>query len=203
MNAVLRAAAGSLLALIVATPAAAQRPGSNAERLPPHVQQQLWPERELSETEQELHDRVVVMRDTLTRVHATIALLQRQHRSGAGAGVIRSTARTLASDCARAERTAGTMATFAADLSTDDTQWGEPSVRAFRAAIGDLVPAMGRCNTSLTDHAASDQPDGQQVVAEALRAEEVVNKYDRAERDLLRTLKIRVDPRSSGSASDR
>lgn len=202
-NAVISVAAGTLLVLATADPAAAQRPGANADRLPPHIQAQLWPERELSPVEQELKDRVIVMRDTLTRVHATVSLLQRQERSGAGVGVVRSTARSLAGDCARGRRVGEGMAAFAATLSTDDAKWGEPTVRAFRAAVTELVTAMERCQSTQAGHAAAPTPDAAKVLADALATQETVLRYDRAEKDLIRTLKIRIEPKISGSPAPR
>ncbi len=202
---VARTAVLTALVAGIALPVAAQRPGAGntADRLPPHVQSQLWPERELSPVEQELKDRVIVMRDTLTRVQATIATLQRQERSGATTGVIRSSARALAADCARSRRTAESMAGFAASLSTDDARWGEPAVQAFRSAVRDLIAAMGRCNTALAGHAEAATPDAARVLADASAAGETVRKYDRAELDLLRTLKIRIDPTRSGGSPGR
>lgn len=181
----------------LALPAAAQQPGSNAKNLPPHVAGHLWPQRELSPVEQELKDRVVTMRDTLTRVHATVAMLQRQHRARAATGVIRSTARTLAADCARSGRLASSMAEFAATFSTNDPKWGEPSVRAYRTALDDLVAGMRRCNESVTVQVEADEPNLDRLAAAGTQATEVVSRYDRAELDLFRTLKIRLDPRAT------
>lgn len=181
----------------LALPAAAQQPGSNAKNLPPHVAGHLWPQRELSPVEQELKDRVVTMRDTLTRVHATVAMLQRQQRARAAAGVLRSTARTLAADCARSGRSAASMVEFAATFSTNDPKWGEPTVRAYRTALDDLVAGMRRCSEAMTTHVEASEPDRDRLVAAAGAATEVVSRYDRAEMDLFRTLKIRLDPRAT------
>lgn len=181
----------------LALPAAAQQPGSNAKNLPPHVAGHLWPQRELSPVEQELKDRVVTMRDTLTRVHATVVMLQRQQRARAAAGVLRSTARALAADCARSTRLAASMVEFAATLSTNDPKWGEPTVRAYRTALDDLVAGMRRCSDAMTTQVEASEPDRDRLFAAAGAATEVVSRYDRAEMDLFRTLKIRLDPRAT------
>lgn len=196
-----RFAVAVLLTGAATLPAAAQNPGANAKHLPPHVAEHLWPERELTATEQELKDRVQVMRDSLTRVHATVSLLQRQQRSQAGAGILRSTARALAADCARSGRVAESMAAFAADFATNDAKWGEPTVRAYRASLADMVGAMRRCTEAVT--AEVDDPDVTRLRAAADAADESVRRYDRAEWDLFRTLKIRLDPREKARSSRR
>ena len=187
MIAVRRSAAIALALSAVSLPLAAQAPGGNAKNLPPHVQEQLWPEREMTPVEHELRERVYVMRDSLTRVHATVSMLQRQQRSQASAAVIRSTARALAAECVRSGRVADSMAVFAAGFSSNDPKWGEPTVRAYRAALSDLVTGMRRCHEVMTA----------QVEATETAAGDAVGRYDRAEKDLFRTLKIRLDPRGA------
>lgn len=190
-----------LLAGTATLPVAAQNPGANAKDLPPHVVEQLWPERELTATEQELKDRVQVMRDSLTRIHATVSLLQRQQRSQASVGILRSTARALAADCARGGRNAESMSAFAASFATNDSKWGEPTVRAYQAALADMVGAMRRCTEAVT--AEVEDPDVAKLRAAANAADESVRRYDRAELDLFRTLKIRLNPREKAGSSRR
>jgi hypothetical protein len=198
-----RLAAGTVLALLAAMPLAGQQPGRNAGQLPPHVVEHLWPERELSPTEQEFKDRVIVIRDSLGRIRATASQLQRQQRSGAGIGVIRSSARALADDCARGRRSAESMAGFAATLTTNDAEWGLPAVLAYRAALGELDTGLRQCSEAIAGEVERSEPDVDRVLTIATAAHTAVTRYDRAELDLLRTLKIRVDPGSRSSSASR
>ena len=100
------------------------RPGGGPPNLPPHVQAQLWPTRELSPAEQELKTHVTALTDSLTRIDATGTLIERNFRSGASVAMARSAARSLTIDCARAARTAQPAVAFAATLSTSDPKWG-------------------------------------------------------------------------------
>src|SRR5688572_3937527 len=116
---------------LIAVPAAAQaqqvirpRPGQQGEiGLPPHVQEQLWPTRELSPVEQRLKDHATALFDSLGSVRATNARVARQTTANASPAIIRSASRALAGDCARAVRTAGPAAEFGATLSTDNARW--------------------------------------------------------------------------------
>lgn len=204
MIAINRLTAAALLAAGLTAPVLAQQSGSgNVKALPPHVTGHLWPERELLPMEQEFKDRVIAVRDTVMRVRATASLLERQQRSGAGAGVIRSSARTLAADCARLGRSAESMAGFAADFATNDPKWGDQAVRTFRSAVAELAAEMRRCRDSMASEAAAATPDRDRVSQAAAGAVTVAAKYERAELDLVNTLKIRIDPRGSGTQPGR
>ncbi len=188
------------LALIVApTFAQAQqvispRPGQQGRlNLPPHVEEQLWPQRQLSPAEQQLKDHVIVLMDTLGVVRATNARVARQTSAGASAAVIRSVSRALANDCGRAVRTAGPVAEYGASLSTDNARWGDTAIERWRNALADLTSAMTSCEEAAI--AQIEGRDGKSLAAIAQRAEAAVVSYQRAESALLNTLQIKIDPR--------
>jgi len=190
-----------LLALVVPVGAAAAqqvnspRPGGARPDLPPHVQAQLWPERELSPVEQELKTHVTALSDSLTRIDATGAQIDRHFRAGANAAMARSSARTLATDCARAARTAQPAVQFAATLSTNDAKWGEPAVRGWRSGLAELMRQLSSCEqgaNALTN--AADGVSNERLAALATRVGQSLVEYRRTEQALLRTLKIDIDP---------
>ncbi len=191
------------LTLVVALPAASQQPGQNANSLPPHVREQLWPEQHLSPAEEELKEHVLVARDSLTRIEASIALLQRQQRGAGSAAVVRSTARALASDCARGTRTAKWLGEYSTTLSTSDPKWGNPSIRAYRAATASLQEGMAKCESAIGRELDRDTPDHDRLATAAVEAHRSVADYRRAEEGLLRTLKIRIDPGKTGPSNSR
>lgn len=173
------------------------RPGGSGPALPPHVQAQLWPERELSPVEQELKRHVTALTDSLTRVDATGALIQRQSRAGASTAIVRSSARNLANDCARAARATTPATAFAGTLSTNNAQWGEPAVRGWRTGLATLARDLGACERAASGFVTSGKAED----AEALRqVSERVGQglvaYRRTEQALLRTLKIDATPGS-------
>jgi hypothetical protein len=171
------------------------RPGQGGVQLPPHIQEQLWPTRELTPIEAELKSHVTTMADSLRRVDASTALLERQRRSRASDAVIRSTTRTLAADCARAGRTAVPVDSFAATLRTDNARWGEAALRAYRTSITELRRAMQACTTdatTLVDSKATVASDRALTIAE--RASAAVRGYHVAEHGLLRTLRMDTTP---------
>jgi hypothetical protein len=171
------------------------RPGQGGVQLPPHIEEQLWPTRELTPIEAELKAHVTHMGDSLRRVDAATALLERQRRSRASNAVIRSTTRTLAAECARAGRTAVPVDSFAATLRTDNARWGESALRSYRTSITELRRAMQACTTD-----ASSLVAGQGTVASdralaiAERASAAVRGYHVAETGLLRTLRMDTNP---------
>lgn len=202
MTLISRTTAVALAALCLAPALAAQAPGSgSANALPPHLIGQLWPERELSPVEQELKDRVVRMQDSVATFHASHALLLRQRRGNASAGVLRSAVRSLGNECARMGRNGKEMASFAATLRTDNERWGETAVRAFRDALTGLDQAMARCDAAMIRHRDAETMDRERASADASAAADAVVAYERAEKGLLNTLKIRVDPRASRAPS--
>lgn len=171
------------------------RPGGGPPNLPPHVQAQLWPTRELSPAEQELKTHVTALTDSLTRIDATGTLIERNFRSGASVAMARSAARSLTIDCARAARTAQPAVAFAATLSTSDPKWGEPAVRAWRAGLGELVRQLGSCEQAAQAQVAGGtEPSHDQLAAIAARVGQALVDYRRSEQGLLRTLKIDMDP---------
>ncbi len=175
--------------------------GNGSATIPERVQRQLWPERALSPIEQELKDHVIVLRDSLAMVDASAALIVRQRRGGAGAAVLRSSSRRLASTCEAGAREGKVMHEFAKGLFTDDTKWGPLAVATFQAGAGDLVRHMGGCSSAATALAETEQgPDPEQLVKVALAAQAAVADYTIAAAGLLNTLNIRVDPRGTGQA---
>jgi hypothetical protein len=171
------------------------RPGGDGVRLPQHVEQQLWPTRELTPVEAELKQHVTTIGDSLRRLDASVALLERQRRSQASDAVIRSTTRTLAADCARAGRTAVPVDSFANTLRTDNARWGEPALRNYRDAITHLRRAMQGCSDAAAALATAREavsPDRVTTIAE--QATEAVRGYQTAEQGLLRTLRMDIYP---------
>jgi hypothetical protein len=191
------------LALLVAPAGAAAqtpnmpapRPGGSGPALPPHVQAQLWPERELSPVEQELKQHVTTLGDSLTRIDATGAMIERQSRSGASAAIVRSSARNLATDCARAGRAAVPATTFAGTLSTNDAKWGEPAVRGWRSGLANLGRDLSACERAATAFVASGSATDADALREvSQRVGQGLIAYRRTEQALLRTLKLDVQP---------
>lgn len=175
-----------------AAPAAAQG-NAKVRTLDPLTQSQLWPEKALSPAQQEYKDRVIAMRDTVTRLKATIEQVERARRSRTSRAVLTSSTRALSRECTTVRRNAQAMRTWAAGLSTDDPRFGEPAVRSFRGALERLDLGMGRCDTRLTELFAREDLDPDQVlrVMDDIRA--VVAEYERAEKDLSRTLDIPIE----------
>ncbi len=190
----------SILLAGFAAPLRAQHSGSNAEDLPPHVREQLWPEQKLSPAEQELKERVIAMRDSVLPVQATVAQIERQQRGGGSSAVLTSGARRLAGDCARVERNATTMSVYAAGLTTSNARWGESSLRTFRNSIASLGKAMGACQAAMARETEGRTTDGERLAAAARNANNAVAAYRIAELGLLNTLKIKIDPRGSGKS---
>lgn len=170
------------------------RPGGSAPRLPPHIASQLWPERELSPTELELKNHVITLGDSLTRVEATGAQVERHFRSGASTAVVRSSARNLASDCVRAGRTTGPVGQFAATLSTSDPKWGEPAVRAWRLGLTELARQLTGCEQGASAIVSATDVSAERLATVADRVGRALVEYRRSEQALLRTLKITIDP---------
>jgi hypothetical protein len=171
------------------------RPGGAGPVLPPHVAAQLWPERELSPVEQELKQHVTVLGDSLTRIDAMGSMIERQSRSGASAGIVRSSARTLRDDCARAGRTSAPVVSFAATLSTNDAKWGEPAVRGWRSGLAALTQQLTACEEALqglSERATAEDVERLQRVSQ--RTGQALSDYRRTEQALIRTLKIEISP---------
>jgi hypothetical protein len=189
----LHQAGGLLLAVTLAGPLTAQtRP------LDPTQVSNLWPERELTPAETELRDAVVVLRDTLYAVDAAVERVERARRGDAANSLLRSAGYGLISECQRSERAAGRMETYATGLSTNDTLWGATALRNFRQSTVDLRAAMSSCNRDLNVLVAGNGPvDQERVMAAAQAARSAVRTHERAVRGLLRTLKIRLDPKGS------
>lgn len=170
------------------------RPGQTIN-LPPHVREQLWPTRELTPVEAELKRHVDTINDTLQRVTATVTMFERQRLSRTSDAVLRSTTRTLASDCARVSRTAVPVDSFANTLSTDNAKWGESALRSYRTAISELRRAMTACATDAERVVAATEPvPGERVATISERALTAVRGYQVAENGLLRTLRMDTTP---------
>jgi hypothetical protein len=175
------------------------RPGGAGPALPPHVQAQLWPERELSPVEQELKQHVTTLGDSLVRIDATGAMIERQSRAGASAAIVRSSARNLAADCSRAGRAAVPATSFAATLSTNDAKWGEPAVRGWRSGLATLGRDLSACERAANAFVET----GTAADADALRdvshrVGQGLVTYRRSEQALLRTLKLSIEPVKKG-----
>lgn len=191
----------AFLLLALPATAAAQvyspRPGSQTGTgLPEHIQNQLWPQRELSPTEQEFKDHVIVMVDTLGVLRATVAQAHRHNRGASSGAMLRSVSRTLAGDCARARRVAEPASTFAATLSTNNTKWGDAAVLDWRNGLTKFIAEMQSCEQNSGALAGGEAvPAGPRVAAVAQRADEAVVAYQWTEQALLKTLKINLDVR--------
>jgi hypothetical protein len=171
------------------------RPGGSAPNLPPHVAAQLWPERELSPVEQELKRHVTVLGDSLTRVDATGALIERQSRAGASAALVRSASRNLANDCIKAGRATTPATAFAATLSTNNARWGEPAVRAWRSGLATLTRELATCERAANGFVAgATAEDAERLREVSNRVGQALVEYRRAEQALLRTLKLPITP---------
>lgn len=182
-----------MLIAAAAIPARAQHPGSNANDLPPHVREQLWPEQHLTRPKQELKQRTLVARDTLTRVEADAALIQRQRRGSRA--VLASTARTLLADCQRAARTAKWLQEYAATLSTSDGKWGPQAIQGYKTGIVALENGMNRCAAEMAVETKRETVDPDRLVEVSQAAQRAIASYRTAEQRLLKTLDIKIDPR--------
>ena len=186
------------LLTLAAGPLVAQQREASAD-LPPHVRAQLWPTRPLSPAEQELKDRVIVLRDSVAVLDGSVALLQRQQRGNAASGVLRSSGRRIATNCAAGHRAAEVMEAYARDLTTDNARWGETAVRTFRDGVGQLVRETAACERTLGEVLAADgAPDPERLAAVARAVERSTAIYTNAVNGLLNTLEIRIDPRGTG-----
>jgi len=178
--------------VLLAAPAMAQG-NAKVRTIDPLTQSHLWPEKELSPAQQEYKDRVIAMRDTVTRLKASVEQVERARRSRTSAAVLTSSTRVLGRDCAMVRRNAEVMRTWAAGLTTDDPRFGEPAVRAFRGALERLDTGMGRCASRLTDLLARETLDPDQVLRVMDDVRGVVADYERAAKDLTRTLDIPIE----------
>lgn len=198
-----RRIAATLALLTVSVASAGAQQVEATSGLAPHIRAQLWPERELSPVEQEFKDNIIVLRDTLAAVDGASALLERQVRAGTSMAVIRSSGRTIANNCAKSARASGVMKDYAAGLSTDNARWGEPAIRSFRVGVDRLVRAMGVCQEAIGAELARDSGPRAARLAELVgTARLAVGEYTRSADDLIRTLKVPIDPRGSGGKQD-
>jgi hypothetical protein len=188
-----RTVALAALLAVVALPARGQGTAKQ-QAIDPLIKSQLWPQKELSPTQQEYKDRVVAMRDTVTRLKATIEQVERARRSRTSTAVLASATRVLGRDCGVVRRNAQEMRTWAAGLSTDDPRFGEPAVRAFRSALERLERGMGSCAQRITTMVATDAIDPDRVLAVMDDARGLLEDYERAAKDLTRTLDISIEP---------
>lgn len=186
--------ATTMLGGLLAAPITAQ--GANKQQaLEPHVQNQLWPSRQLSPAETDFKDRVIAMRDTIIALQATVDQTDRARRNRNTPAVLASQTRATGVSCARVERNAADLRTFAAGLTTDDQRFGEPAIRHFRAAIDGLHRTMGRCSADL-DRLLADGPDKLDpdkvlTVLNAVRT--ATTNYSQAAQGLAKTLNIRIE----------
>lgn len=154
---------------------------------------ELWPERPLSPAEQDLRDRVVVLRDSLHAVEATAARLSRALRGSSA--VTLAAGRTLNSDCQAAARATAVMRDFSEGLSTNDSKWGDKALADFRTTLVKLERSMNSCDATTAKAVASPETDTKALGATQLQAVAAIRDYDRAVKGLLRTLNIPLDPR--------
>ncbi len=185
----------ALLLALPLLPLAAQGGGnSKARELAPHIQSQLWPDRELTPPEQEFKDRIVMMRDTVIALRATIDRADRARRTRNTPAVLMSQTNALSRDCVRVGRNSAPLVEWSATLSTNDNQFGEPALKRFRSAIRAVDAAAARCQTEtarLTGNRDGLDPDGVYRLLSELRP--VLSEYDQAAIALAKTLKIRID----------
>lgn len=181
------------LLLAAALPLHAQG-AAKQQSIDPLTKSQLWPQKELSPAQQEYKDRVIAMRDTVTRLKATIEQVERARRSRTSTAVLTSATRSLGRDCSMVRRNAQAMRSWAAGLSTDDPRFGEPAVRSFRGALERLERGAGSCGERVTSMLAVDALDPDRVLQIMDDARRVIEDYERAAKDLTRTLDIPIEP---------
>jgi hypothetical protein len=190
MNA--RLIAPLILGLVILAPAVGTAQSTVPSGLPTATRD-LWPERPLSPAEEDLRDRIVVLRDSLHFVESTAARLNRGLRGSPA--VTLATGRTLNGDCQAAARATAVMREFAAGLSTDNAKWGDKALEDFRSTLAKLERSMNSCDATTAKAVASSEPDIKALGATQVQAVAAIRDYDRAVKGLLRTLKIRLDPR--------
>lgn len=184
----------AILGGLLAAPLAAQ--GANKQQaLDPNVQNQLWPSRKLSPAETDFKDRVVAMRDTIIALQATVEQADRARRTRNSPAVLASQSRVTGVSCARVERNAAELRSFAAGLSTNNERFGEPAIERFRTAIDDLHRTMGACTADL-DRLVANGPDklDPDKVLDVLNAVRTATaNYSKAAEGLAKTLNIRIE----------
>ena len=89
------------------------------------------------------------------------------------------------------------MQTFAAGLTTDNARWGETALTAYRESLVSLQRALTACEQQAKDAAEGKAADPDRLVATATTTRGAVRDYERALRGLLRTLKIRLEPKGA------
>lgn len=192
MNA--RLIAPLILSLVILAPATGQAQSTTPSGLPTATRD-LWPERPLSPAEEDLRDRIVVLRDSLHFVESTAARLNRGLQGSPA--VTLATGRTLNGDCQAAARATGVMREFAAGLSTDNAKWGDKALEDFRSTLAKLERSLNSCDATTAKAVASAAPDVKALDATQVQAVAAIRNYDRAAKGLLRTLKIPLDPRGA------
>lgn len=153
----------------------------------------LWPEKQLSPVQQELKLAVIVLRDTLRAVDATVARLERAHTAGT-LSVVASSGRTLAADCARAARGATVIQLKVRGHSTSDPR-GDLALARYRLSLDSLRRVMTACSTEL-----AGMPAHSILVRAGSNARAAVGQYEVALDAMLRTLSIPLDPKGHKSA---
>ena len=154
----------------------------------------LWPEKPLSPVQQELKQAVIVLRDTLRAVDATVSRLERAHAAGT-TSVVAASGRTLASDCARAARGAAVIQNQVKGHTTS-ARWGDLALARYRLSLDSLRRVMSSCSTDLT----TGSPAHAVLVRVGLSARAAVDQYEVALDAMLRTLSIPLDPKGHKSA---
>lgn len=186
----------AVLGITVMMTASVAAQGRGREKsLSPNVRSQLWPEQQLTPSQQEYKDNVVAMRDSVIRVKATIEQVDRARRRRNAPTVMLAASRRLIDDCQRVDRNAERLMPWAQGLSTDDPEFGEGALRTFREALADLKLQMASCGarlTQLTSHRDSLVRD--EVYEVLQRSRKAISEYETATLSLTKTLKITILP---------
>ena len=157
----------------------------------------LWPERPLTPEKKELRDAIIIVRDTLRDVRATVNRMERAANAGSP-GVLASSARVLSTDCERATRAAVKVQSQVAGLSTSDKK-GDQALADFRRAALALQQGMTSCTEQLAT-ATTPSIDATKVASIRSNALKVVVDYENSVHALMKTLSIPLDPKGHKSA---
>lgn len=159
--------------------------------------QGVWPEKVLTPAQKDLKDAVVILRDSLRVVQSTSDRLARAHLAGSGA-VLTSSARTLATDCDRAARSAAWVQERIRGFSTSESR-GDAVLDRFRRSLLTLQREMTTCNTDAVA-ALGGATDGERLVKIRTIAVNATTRYEASLEELMKTLQIPLDPKGHKSA---
>ena len=144
----------------------------------------------LTPTKAHFRDAVSELRDTLTRVQATTALIGRAHRSGMSS-VVASQARELQRRCRSGAAMTGTTKSRIANLRTSADE-GNRALTSYRTALDDLDSSLVACARDDSLALGATQLDADHVEEIGAAATAAIDRYDRVRDALLGLLEIRL-----------